>query len=106
MILIDFEDTYDPITVLNDLSEMSFMAPQVDDENKLLSVQIKPHTDPNLPTVYNLGFGPPAENGRFRDDIRLKHVNSSKVFSTVLFHGLTFLQENPDLILGIDGSMM
>jgi hypothetical protein len=104
MILLDFEDTYDPNLVQHDLSEMTFDAPQVGGENELLLVQIKPHTDPNLPAVYNLGFGPPAENGRFRDDIRLKHANSGKVFSTVLFHGFTFLQENPDLILGIDGS--
>jgi hypothetical protein len=35
---------------------------------------------------------------------KVKHADISRVFSTVLFHGLTFLQENPDLILGIDGS--
>jgi hypothetical protein len=43
--------------------QSTFMAPQVDDENKLLLVQIKPHTDPNLPTVYDLGFGPRLKTG-------------------------------------------
>jgi hypothetical protein len=104
MIKIDFEDTYDPITVEDDFSEMTFESPQVGGKGELLSVQIRPHTDPHLPKVYNLGFGPTNGKGGLQDNIRLKHADSHKVFSTVLFHGFTFLQEYPQLILGIDGS--
>jgi hypothetical protein len=104
MITINFEETFDPITIESDLSQMTFQSPQVSGANELLLVKISPHPDPHLPNVYNLGFGPPNGNGGFQDNTRLKHSDTNRVFSTVLFHGLTFLQENPDLTLGIDGS--
>jgi hypothetical protein len=83
---------------------MTFHSPQISGTNELMLVKISPHPDPYLPKVYNLGFGPPNGNGGFRDDIRLKHSDSNRVFSTVSFLGLIFLQVNPELILGIDGS--
>lgn len=104
MITINFEDTFEPESVENDLSQMIFNSPQVDGTMQQILVRIDSHPDPYLPNVFNLGFGPPDEDGNFHDDIRLKHTEINKVFSTVLFHGLTFLQENPELILGIDGS--
>ena len=104
MIVINFEETFEPVTIENNLSQMVFNSWQVDGTNQQILVRIDPHPDPYLPKVYNLGFGPPDNNGNFHDDKRLKHANVNKVFSTVLFHGLTFLLENPDLTLGIDGS--
>jgi hypothetical protein len=104
MITINFEHTFDPINIENDYSRMTFHSPQISGTNELMLVKISPHPDPYLPKVYNLGFGPLNGNGGFRDDIRLKHSDSNRVFSTVLFLGLIFLQVNPELILGIDGS--
>jgi hypothetical protein len=103
-IVINFEETYDPVKIESDFSELAFISPQKDGSNELIVVQIEPLNNSDLPNVFNLGFGPPDGNGRFRDDVRLKHTDVPKVFSTVLFHSLNFLTENPKLILGIDGS--
>ncbi|WP_409994875.1 DUF6934 family protein [Chitinophaga pinensis] len=67
-------------------------------------VKIVRHPYLDLPNVYNLGFGPPNMKGGFRDDVKLQHADLGKVLSTVLFHGVGFLQRNPSLVLGIDGS--
>lgn len=104
MITINFEETFEPVSIESDFSKMIFNSPQVDGTDKQILVRIDPHPDPYLPNVFNLGFGPPDEDGNFHDNIRLKHAENDKVFSTVLFHGLTFLQVNPELTLGIDGS--
>ena len=104
MISINFEETYDPISIESDLSQMTFDSPQSDGTSKLILVKIDNHPDEYLPNVYNLGFGPPDEEGGFKDYVKLRHINNNKVFSTVLFHGLTFLLENPEMTIGIDGS--
>jgi len=103
-IIINFEDTYQPVCLSDDLSEMTFDSPQMDGTDKRLLVQITPHPDPLLPNVYNLGFGPPDGQGRFVDSIRLRHKDINKIFSTVLFHALSFLEVNPTLTIGLDGS--
>jgi hypothetical protein len=103
-IAINFEDTYEPIDIKSDFFEMTFNSPQKDGSTELIIVQVEPLNNPDLPNVYNIGFGPPDGKGRFRDDVRLKHADVPKVFSTVLFHSLSFLNENPKLIMGIDGS--
>ena len=104
MITINFEDTYDPIGMDPDLCEMRFISPQKAGADRELLLKITPHPNPFLPNVYNLGFGPPGGKGGFLDDVRLKHADVGKVFSTVLFHALTFLQASPHLTIGIDGS--
>jgi len=103
-ITINLEDTYYPVDIKSDFSEMTFNSPQKTGWDELIFVKIEPLDNPYLPNVYNLGFGPPDMQGGFRDDVRLKHSNVNKVFSTVLFHSLGFLGENPKLIMGIDGS--
>ncbi len=70
----------------------------------MIFVKIEPLHNTYLPNVYNLGFGPPDGKGGFHDDVRLKHADVGKVFSTVLFHSLTFLEDDPKLTIGIDGS--
>lgn len=103
-VIINFEDTYLPINLEPDFSEMSFISPQKDGTNRELFVFVNPHPDAELPNVYNLGFGPPDGYGGFHDDVKLRHADHDKVFSTVLFHALLFLQENPNLTIGLDGS--
>ena len=103
-VTIDFAETYPPETLADDLSEMTFISPQKDGSGQILMVQIAPHPDPLLPNVYNLGFGPPGGNGSFIDNVRLRHADIDKVFSTVLFHALTFLGDHRDLTIGVDGS--
>lgn len=104
IINIDFEHTYRPMNLDHDFSTMTFESPQIDGSSQLLLVKIDHHNDPLLPNVCNLGFGPPDENNSFRDNVRLKHANVHKVFSTVLFQGLSLLELHPHLTIGIDGS--
>jgi hypothetical protein len=103
-ITINFDDTYLPVQIQNDLSKMTFSSPQIDGSEALIVVIIERLDNPYMPNVYNLGFGPLDGNGGFLDNIRLKHVDIDKLFSTVLFHGLNFLQINPQLTMGVDGS--
>ena len=103
-IIINFQDTYEPVSIESDFSAMTFNSPQRDGTNELILVKIEPLENLFLPNVYNLGFGPPDGKGGFKDDVRPKHKDVPKVFSTVLFHSLNFLGENPKLMLGIDGS--
>lgn len=104
MITIDFDQVYEPLTLSEDFSEMTFNAPQLGAADELIVVQITPHSDPLLPNVYNLGFGPLDGKGGFVDNVRLKHADLDKLFSTVLFHALSFLEANPGLTIGVDGS--
>lgn len=101
---INFENTYLPLTMSDDFSTMTFEPPQKNGADQLLLVKIDNKDDPLLPNVYNLGFGPPNGTGSFTDNVRLKHTNVHKVFSTILFQGLSFLGLHPKLTLGIDGS--
>jgi hypothetical protein len=103
-VTINFEDTYEPLSIEADFSKMSFNSPQKNGSNIELFVFIERHPDPELPNVYNLGFGPSDGNGAFSDATTLRHFDNSKVFSTVLFHSLLFLQTNPHLTIGLDGS--
>lgn len=104
MITINFEETFEPTSMESDFSMMIFNSPQIDGTIMPIIARIDPHPDFDLPEVFNLGFGPSAGNGRFHDDVRLQHADISRVFSTVLLYGLTFLQQNPGLTLGVDGS--
>lgn len=104
IINIDFENTYLPINLDHDFSTMTFESPQIDGSTRLLLVKIDHKDDPLLPNVCNLGFGPPDGKDSFIDNVRLKHPNVNKVFSTVLFQGLCFLEMHPQLTIGIDGS--
>jgi len=103
-IKINFEDTYEPLTVSEDLKQMIFPSPQRDGTQAELLIKISTYQDIGIPRIYNLGFGPPDGNGEFDDNISLAHQDYNKMFSTILFHAYVFLNKNPELTLGIDGS--
>lgn len=44
------------------------------------------------------------DQGEINDKAKLHHADHSKAFSTIIFAGMTYLQENPTKFLGIDGS--
>lgn len=69
-----------------------------------LGIRISLNAHPLMPDVYNLSFGPINKDGTIEDKARITHRNVAKVFSTVLFEGLSFLRKKPDKLLGIDGS--
>lgn len=103
-IKIDFEETYDPIEVAEDLSFMTFYTEVTNAPPILLKVEISPLGDPFLPNVFNMSFGPLLQNGSMDDTAKINHQDKDKVFSTILFFSLVFLQSNPRMTIGIDGS--
>jgi hypothetical protein len=104
MIKIAFEDTYEPQEVAADLSFMTFYSEIKDRSLILLKIKIAPLGDPLLPNVVNLAFGPLLENEEIDDDAKINHLNTDKVFSTILLFALFYLQTNPQITIGIDGS--
>ena len=104
MITLNLDDTILPHYVGHDLMDFRFNAPQKNGGVIELVVQIRDIDDPLLPDVYNIGFGPPDGSESFRDDISLQHLSPGKVFSTVMVLAITFLERNPSLFIGIDGS--
>lgn len=101
---ITFDNTYDFEEVSTDLKIGTFKTQLVGGGEIPLRVEIdtKPHN--LLPDVYNLAFGPLNNEGEIDDKIQLKHLDYSKVFSTILLNALSYLTENPTHYLGIDGS--
>lgn len=104
MIKIDFEDTYEPIEVAEDLSFMTFYTEVTNAAPIILKVEISQLGEPLLPNVFNMSFGPILQNGNMNDTAKINHQNKNKVFSTILLFSLVFLQSNPEMTIGIDGS--
>jgi len=104
MIKIDFDDTYELDECGAYLSFITFYTTLHNKNKLLLKVKIAPLNDPLLPNVCNLSFGPIKKNGKINDTIKLKHENTSKVFSTIIFYAITFLKNNENISIGIDGS--
>jgi hypothetical protein len=101
---INFEECYEIETLSNDLSLSKFNTVLKTGEETPLGIQISNTVHQYLPDVYNLAFGPLNETNQIDDKAKLYHDNHSKVFSTIIFTALTFLTENKEKYLGIDGS--
>jgi len=106
MITVNIERTYDLLwgEISDKLSITEFKSPQVVGDTVLMRVVIEPHPDPLLPNVYNLAIGPPIGDSAIDDNVRLRHVDSGRVFSTAILFALTFLTEFPETIIGLDGT--
>jgi len=100
---IDLENCYPLKTIGGDLSSGIFTTILKDGSPVDLAVQIEGE-HPLLPNVINLAFGPLNEECEINDKIKLPHGDHAKVFSTIIFAGMTYLRENPTKFLGIDGS--
>lgn len=64
-------------------------------------VIIHPPVNELMPDVYDLSYGPVDENQMIDENVILSFNNPSKVFSTLAFAALFFLNENPGAFLGI-----
>jgi len=106
MITIDFDKTFDLRwgKINRNMSITEFNSLQFNGDSVLIRVIIKPHPDPLLPNVYNLAMGPPVGELEIADNIRLKHRESGRVFSTAILFAPTFLTEFPEMIIGLDGT--
>lgn len=107
MVRINLDNIYTPKYISDDKKYIIFdsdIHTQIGIESKELHILIVEHPDKNLYNVYNLAFGPIDGNGLIDDAARLKHVDISKLFSTLIFMGLNFLYLNKNCYIGIDGS--
>ena len=104
MIKINFDSTYEPIEIADNLSFMTFTSIDKKGNEILLKIEIKPVEDPLLPNVFNMAFGPLSEVGNIDDKAKINHSDINKMFSTIIFFALVFLQANPENTIGIDGS--
>ncbi|UYQ95670.1 hypothetical protein MKQ68_11205 [Chitinophaga horti] len=106
MITIDLNNTYQlTANIINPkISTAEFLAPQLTGCDVLMRLTIIPYPDPYLPRVYNLSMGPPIGRDKVDDRVRLKHRDSSCVFSTAILFALSFLTDYPDSLIGLDGS--
>lgn len=104
MIKLNLNETYKHHSVDEDLLNMTFYSPGIDQSNTLIKVELRPYPDFQLQNVYNLAFGPLNEKNKLDDTAKIKHADTDKMFSTVLVFGLMFLQKYPGLRIGLDGS--
>lgn len=104
MTKINLEDIYEPISINNEITEFKFQS-ELKNNNQLdLYVRFSKIDDQFLPNVFNLAYGPLSDNGYIDDKIKINHKNSNKLFSTILFYVITFLDSYPEASVGIDGS--
>jgi len=101
---MDFDNSYHLDSVTEDL-RMSVFRTELQDGTEIpLKVEINKEPHELLPDVFNLAFGPINDKGKMDDKAELSHKNYSKVFSSILLTGLTYLASNREHYIGIDGS--
>jgi|SRR6185312_3506535 len=101
---LDFDNTYEIDPLSDDLRVSSFTSELQDGSPAPLRVEISSEPHALLPSVFNLAFGPTNAKGEIDDRAEIAHKDYSKVFSSILLAGLTYLTDHPDQYLGIDGS--
>jgi hypothetical protein len=104
VVKIKFDETYEITSVTPDLRVATFYSIDKEGNAVLLKMKIKPVDYALLPNVYNLSFGTLKQDDKIDDTTRIAHQDHNKVFSTILFFALTFLEVNPTITIGIDGS--
>ena len=103
-IKINLEQCYDTEPLTADLRLSRFYTDLTTQTNVPIGISISNQPHQWLPDVYNLAFGPMGNENEIDDKAKITHVDHSKVFSTIILAGLTFLTNNPGKYLGIDGS--
>jgi hypothetical protein len=103
-IKIDFNDCYPLRTLTDNLHISSFNTVLKNGDTVPIGIHISEEMHPLIPNAYNLSFGPVDHDNQIDDDAKLYHLNHSKLFSTIVFSALTFLENKKDIFLGIDGS--
>jgi hypothetical protein len=101
---LDFENPYDIDLLTEDFRIGVFETELQDGSTVPLKVEISNVPHELLPKVFNLAFGPMNAEGEIDDKAELHHKDYSKVFSSILLTGLTYLSNNKDHYIGIDGS--
>lgn len=103
-IKVSLDNHYELQSTDDDLRYSIFESVLTDGNISRLGVKISSEQHPYMSDVYNLAFGPVNEKNEIDDHIKLTHQDHSKVFSTIVLAGFTFLTKHKDKYLGIDGS--
>jgi hypothetical protein len=101
---IDFENVYELVGITPDLKLGGFRTRLENGEEILLGIQVANNAHELLPNVYNLSFGPLDKRGKINDRAEITHTDYSRVFSTILLSAFTYLENNTNHFLGVDGS--
>jgi len=104
IVRINFDETCEMSSLMPDLKEATFYSIDKEGNSVLLKMKLTPLDYALLPNVYNLSFGPVTQDDNIDDAVRVAHQDHNKVFSTILLFALTFLQANPGITIGLDGS--
>src|SRR5450432_2430217 len=100
---IDFENVYELEEVSSDLKLAGFYTHLENGDDVLLNIRVSNDEHELMPNVYNLSFGPLDRKGNINDRAELAHLDYSKVFSTILLSAFTYLEQNTNHYLGVDG---
>ena len=103
-IKIDFGNKYELSYITEDLKFGVFESKLFDGTSMRLGIKISSDTHPLIPDVYNLAFGPLDTDFQINDWQKIRHQDHSRVFSTIVFAALSFLDTNKGKFIGIDGS--
>ncbi|RFM26767.1 DUF6934 family protein [Deminuibacter soli] len=101
---LNLDDVYEINPLSEDLRVSTFITDLQDGTSIPLQVEISSEPHALLSSVFNLAFGPLNARGQIDDIAELAHEDYSKVFSSILFAGVTYLTDHRDHYLGIDGS--
>ena len=89
-IKIHFKERYD-VSPVNDLQYSVFHTELITGKVTRLGIKISSDEHPLMRDVYNMAFVPVNASHEIDDQAKLTHLNHSKVFSTIVFEGLSFL---------------
>jgi hypothetical protein len=101
---LDFDNTYEIEPLSPDFRISRFTSYLEDGSSIPLQIEISDQPHALYPSVFNLAFGPTNSKGEIDDKAEIAHKDYSKVFSSILMAGLTYLSNNQNQYLGIDGS--
>jgi len=103
-IKVNLDNHYELQLADGDLRYSIFESALTNGNTSRLGIKISSEQHPYMPNVHNLALGPVNEKNEIDDYIKLTHQDHSKVFSTIVLAGFTFLNNHKDKYLGIDGS--
>jgi hypothetical protein len=103
-IKIDVKNRYTVKALTNELTVNTFNSILQNGDTVPVGIHISEESHPLMPNVYNLAFGPFDKCNQIDDQAKLCHQDHSKLFSTIVYTSLTYLQLNKEKYLGIDGS--
>src|SRR5262245_49484567 len=96
-IKINFDDCYPVRALANSWQQTTFNTILKNGDIVPIGIHVSEEMHPFIPNAYNLSFGPLDQCNQIDDSAKLYHLNHSKLFSTIVFSALTFLENKKDI---------